>query len=542
VERGAVSEAEVDRALRRVLRARFRLGMFDPPQRNPYASIPMAVVDGPEHRALALEASRQSLVLLKNEGLLPFDPHKTKKLAVIGPAANIFLHGSQGYHGSNNHLVTPLAGIERRAGDSTTVSFTAGTVLPSGSGFPTNPVPERVLKAPDGKPGLRGEYFHGVDLSGAPAMTRRDSTLDFDWGDGSPGTSLPSDNFSVRWIGKLVPEKAGHYLLSITGDDGYRLSLDGKRIIDDWTDHAPRKRGAVMTLEAGRAYDLVLEYYERGGGALLQLSFAFVGNAADEAVKAARQADAVVFFAGVDELAADEEKDFPSLSLPEDQSKLFQAVLAANPRTVLVLSTGNPLVLNAREKSAPAIVQAWYAGQDTGTAIAEVLFGDTNPSGKLPITFYASLDDLPPMTDYDVRNGRTYMYLQKEPAFPFGHGLSYTSFQYDKLAISPSRVASNGTLRIEFELTNTGTRPGTEVAQLYVRPPQGPKKVLRAFRRVALDAGKQTQVLIDLNVAALAHYDAKSKRQVVDPGAYEVLVGASSADIRKSTKFEVGSR
>jgi beta-glucosidase len=541
VARGALAEADVNRALERVLAARFRLGMFDPAERNPYAAIGPSVVDGPEHRALALEAARESLVLLKNDGVLPLDANKTKRLAVIGPAAGVFLHGSAGYHGTNDHLVNPRDGILRRVGSSTKVSFVAGTVLPSGDGYPTAPVPESLLRTPGGKPGLGAEYFANPSLAGAPALSRVDASLDFSWGNGAPVPSLPSDGFSVRWSGKLVPKASGHHLLSITGDDGYRLTLDGKKIIEDWTDHAPRTRGAVTTLEAGRAYDVILEYYERGGGAELRFSYAFVENGAADAVKAAREADAVVFFAGVDALAADEEKDFPALALPEDQSKLLDAVLKANRRTVLVLQTGNPLVFTPREKSAPAILQSWYAGQDAGTAIAEVLFGDTNPSGKSPITFYGSLSDLPPMEDYDVRKGRTYMYLPTEPAFPFGHGLSYTNFRYENLAVSPPAARDGGTLRVEFDITNTGARSGTDVAQVYVRPPQGPKKVLRAFRRVSLDAGGKTHVSSELRVADLAHYDAKSQKNVVDPGRYELMVGASSSDIRLRATFDVAA-
>lgn len=343
----------------------------------------------------------------------------------------------------------------------------------------------------------------------------------------------------MRWTGKLVPNASGQHLLSVTGDDGYRLSLDGKVLVEDWTDHAPRTRGTVTSLEAGRAYDLVLEYYERGGGTELRFSFAFVGDAVPDAVEAAREADAVVFFAGVDALAADEEKDFPQLALPDDQSKLLDAVSKANPRTVLVLQTSNPLVLTPREKSAPAIVQAWYAGQDAGKAISEVLFGDTNPSGKLPITFYASLADLPTMEDYDVRKGRTYLYLAKEPAFPFGHGLSYTSFRYENLVVSPGTVRDGATRSVAFDVTNTGERAGTEVAQVYVRPPRGPRQELRAFRRLPLAAGARERVSIDLAVRELAHYDAKSRREIVDPGSYEILVGASSADIRQRATFEV---
>jgi beta-glucosidase len=539
VARGVLPEANVDRALSRVLAARFRLGMFDPPEKNPYASITKSVVDGPEHRALALEATRQALVLLKNDGVLPLDPKKTKKLAVIGPAANVFLHGSSGYHGTNNHLVTPRDGIARRAGTATIVSFVAGTVMPSGEGFPMTPVPESLLRTPDGKPGLRGDYFSNRTLTGAPALSRVDAKLDFAWGNGSPAPGLASDDFSVRWTGKLVPNASGNYVLQIKGDDGYRLSLDGKVIVEDWTDHGSRARGIVMALEAGRSYDLLLEFYEHGGGADLRFSYAFVQSGASDAVKAAREADAAIFFAAVDPLAADEEKDFPSLALPDDQSKLLDAVLKANPKTVLVLQSGNPLALTPREKSAPAILQAWYAGQDTGTAIAEVLFGDVNPSGKLPITFYASAADLPPMEDYDVRKGRTYMYLEKAPAFPFGHGLSYTRYDYANLVVSPSSVTQNGTLRIEFDLANTGARPGAEVAQAYVRPPRGPKKVLRAFRRVALDAGKKTHVTIDLAVNDLAHHDAAAGRAVVDPGSYELMLGASSSDIRQRAKFDV---
>jgi beta-glucosidase len=247
----------------------------------------------------------------------------------------------------------------------------------------------------------------------------------------------------------------------------------------------------------------------------------------------------VVFFAAVDALAADDEKDFPSLALPDNQSKLLDAVLKANPRTVLVLQSGNPLVLTPREKSAPAIVQAWYAGQDTGTAIAEVLFGDVSPSGKLPITFYASLADLPPMEDYDVRKGRTYMYLAKEPAFPFGHGLSYTKFDYQNLTLSQNVAKEDGSLRIEFDLVNSGARAGAEAAQIYVRPPRGPKQVLRAFRRVALDAGEKEHISLELAVKDLAHYDSGARRAIVDPGRYEILLGASSSDIRKRATFEV---
>ncbi|MGC4092669.1 MAG: glycoside hydrolase family 3 C-terminal domain-containing protein [Polyangiaceae bacterium] len=539
VKRGALSESQVDGALSRVLAARFRLGMFNPPARNPFASIPMSVVDAPEHRKLALEASRQSLVLLKNDGLLPFDARKTKKLAVVGPAANVFLHGSSGYHGSNQHLVTPREGITRRAGSATAVSFVAGTVLPSGDGLPTAVVPETLLRAPDGSPGLRGEYFTNATLSGAPALSRVDAKLDFAWGNGSPAAELPSDNFSVRWSGKLTPKQSGHYLLSVTGDDGCRLSVDGKRIVEDWTEHAPRARGAVTTLEAGHSYDIVLEYYERGGGAELHFSYAFMQNGTADAVKAAREADAVVFVAGVDSLAADEEKDFPSLELPADQSKLFEAVLKANPRTVLVLQSGNPLVLTPQQRSAPAILQAWYAGQDTGTAIAEVLFGDTNPSGKLPLTFYASVADLPPMEDYDVRKGRTYMYLSKPAAFAFGHGLSYTPFRYERLALSPTSARDSDTLHVEFDVVNAGARAGADVAQVYVHPPSGPQKVLRAFRRVQLEAGQKTRVAIELPVAELAHYDVAAKRAVVDAGRYELLLGASSVDIRARTSFDV---
>jgi beta-glucosidase len=539
VGRGLLSEADVDRALSRVLTARFRLGMFDPPERNPYASIGMSAIDSAEHRSLTLAAARESLVLLANDGILPLDARKTKKLAVIGPAANVFLHGSAGYHGSNHHLITARAGIEQRAGGTTTVTFVAGTPLPSGEGYPMAPVPESLLRTVEGQPGLRAEYFANRDLSGAPAFSRVDAQLDFTWGTGAGAPALPSDGFSARWTGQLVPKASGHYVLSVKGDDGYRLSLDGKRLIEDWTVHAPRARGAVTTLEAGRSYDVVLEYFEEGGGAELHFSYAFVENGSAEAVKAAREADVAIFVAGVDALAADEEKDFPSLALPEDQSKLFDAVLAANPRTVLVLQSGNPLLLRPRERSARAIIQAWYAGQDTGTAIAEVLFGDTNPSGKLPITFYASLADLPPMDDYDLRKGRTYMYLPNKPAFPFGHGLSYTQFQYEELSLAPTSVRPGETLRIELDVANTGARAGAEVVQVYVRPPRGPRRVLRAFQRVPLAERSRTHLSIDLAVDDLSHYDPGAKRNVVDPGRYAIEVGASSADIRLQAAFDV---
>jgi beta-glucosidase len=539
VAHGAISEADVDRALGRVLTARFRLGMFDPPERNPYASISMSEVDSPEHRKLALAAARESLVLLRNDGILPLDPSKTKKLAIIGPAAGTFQHGSPGYHGSNGHLVTPREGIERRAGSATAVSFVAGTILPGSPIATSQLVPETWLRTPDGQPGLRGQYFANRDLSGEPALTRTDRNVEFAWGNGSPAPSLPADGFSVRWTGKLVPPASGRYVLTVTSDDGSRLSLDGKRVLDDWTVHGPMPRHAVVTLQAGHAYDLVLEYFEASGGAEAQLSYALVGDETAAAVKAAREADAVVFVAGVDSSAGDEDRDFSSLALPNDQSELLDAVLKANPRTIVVLQTGNPLVLTARQKGAPAIIQAWYPGQDTGTALAEVLFGDTNPSGKLPITFYASLTDLPPMDDYDVRKGRTYMYLAREPAFPFGHGLSYTKFEYGHLSLSGTTLRPDGTLRVEFDLANAGARAGAEVVQVYVHAPRGPKKVLRAFRRVALERGAKTRVAIEVSIRDLAHYDPDAKRDVVDPGRYELDVGGSSADVRQRATFDV---
>jgi beta-glucosidase len=536
---GAISEADVDRALGRVLTSRFRLGMFDPPERNPYASIPMSEVDSPEHRKLALAAARESLVLLKNDGILPLDPSKTKKLAIIGPAAGMFQHGSPGYHGSNGHLVTPQEGIERRAGSATAVSFVAGTILPGSPVATSQLVPETWLRTPDGQPGLRGQYFANRDLSGEPALTRTDRNVEFVWGNGSPAPGLPADGFSVRWTGKFVPPTSGRYVLTVTSDDGSRLSLDGKRVLEDWTIHGPAPRHAVVTLQARHAYDLVLEYFEAGGGAEAHLSYALVGDETAAAVKAAREADAVVFVAGVDSTAGDEDRDFSSLALPDDQSDLLDAVLKVNPRTIVVLQTGNPLVLTARQKTAAAIIQAWYAGQDTGTALAEVLFGDTNPSGKLPITFYASLTDLPPMDDYDVRKGRTYMYLAREPAFPFGHGLSYTKFGYGPLSLSGTTVRPDGTLRVEFDLENAGARAGAEVAQVYVHPPRGPRKALRAFRRVALEHGAKTRIAIELSIRGLAHYDPDAKHDVVDPGRYELAVGGSSADIQQRATFDV---
>ncbi|HZU85340.1 MAG TPA: glycoside hydrolase family 3 C-terminal domain-containing protein, partial [Polyangiaceae bacterium] len=462
-----------------------------------------------------------------------------KRLAVVGPAASVFLHGSAGYHGTNGHLVAPLEAIERRAGAAVTVSFAAGTVLPGGEGVAMAPIPQAWLRTPDGRPGLLGQYFEGTGLSGRPALTRVDPDVDFGWGDGAPAPGLPSDDFSARWTGKLAVDKSGRYALWVTGDDGYRLSIDGKRVVEDWNDHGPRRRSAVMTLQAGRAYDLALEYYEHGGGAEIRLSYAKFEDGTAAALEVAKAADAVVFVGGVDASAADEESDFPSLALPDDQARLFDAVLEANPRTVLVLQTGNPLVLTPRQRSAPAIVQAWYAGQDSGTAIAEVLFGDTSPSGKLPITFYASLADLPPMDDYDVRKGRTYMYFPGEPAFPFGHGLSYTRFEYGALALSATSARRDGALRVEFDVANVGARAGAEVAQVYVHPPRGPRQQLRAFRRVMLAPGDRARVTVDLAVRDLAHYDAQAKRDVVDPGRYEIRVGGSSADVRRRATFDV---
>lgn len=542
VKDSLITEEEIDSALGRVLKARFLLGEFDPPEKVPYSRIPASVIDCQKHKALALRAARESMVLLKNENhFLPLDLEQINKIAVIGPNGNRIIYG--GYSGSSSFKITPFQAIQKRAAGQAEVFFEAGCGMASKEVL--SPITSKFL-VPDltGKGGLKGEYFNNMTLSGEPVLIRVDQTIDFDWDQGGPDPSVGTDHFSVRWTGKLKAPRSGTWQIGVTADDGIRLYLDGKLLIDDWTDHTATTYLTSVQFKAEKEYDINIEYYENGISSVMQLVADYEAeHSYTDAVALAETSDVVILVMGTDLAVSREGKDMDSLNLPGIQDAFIQAISNINPNVVLVLVNGNPLAVNWADAHVPAILETWYSGQSGATAVAEVLFGDVNPGGKLPITFYRSDAQLPAFHDYDITQGRTYMYLKEKPLYPFGHGLSYTAFDYLNLQISPDSIDQTEHVQISIDIQNIGNRAGDEVVQCYVKDIESsvvrPQKQLRGFQRIHLDAGETRTVQFVLGFEDLSFWDVENDQWAVEPGAFQVQIGSSSADIRVEGDFQV---
>jgi beta-glucosidase len=556
VRKGLITEGEIDIAVKRLFEARFKLGMFDAVERVKYAQIPFSVNDSDSNAELALEAARESMVLLKNaDGVLPLKKD-LKSILVVGPNADVVdvLYGN--YNGSSSRPVTPLEGIKRAVAQGTKVQYMLGCDWTMARAMA--PVPSSAFKPSAGRTdqnGLSAEYFLNVSLEGTPAVTGIDPAVVFDWDQSRPRPPIGHDNFSARWTGRLVPPKSGRYTLSITADDGFRLFLDGKKLFEDWTQHAPATKSSDLDLKAGREYDIRIEYYQLMGGASIRFNWAQPDeNPIRDAVKAAKASDAVIFVGGISPMLEGEEMpvdapgfkggDRTDIGLPKVQEDMIRALSATGKPVVLVLMTGSALAVNWAQQNAPAIVLAWYPGQAGGTALADVLFGDYNPAGRLPVTFYTGTDQLPPFEDYSMTN-RTYRYFMGKPLYPFGFGLSYTTFTYANLAMSEPRIKKEQCLNVSVDVTNTGAKTGDEVVQLYVKDVQGstqrPIRSLKGFRRISLCPGQTQTVRLTLRPEDLSMVNAEGK-WVVEPGRFEVLVGASSEDIRLRGGFEVAEQ
>jgi beta-glucosidase len=568
LEKGLIAESDIDTAVKRLMLARMRLGLFDPPERVGYAQIPYRVNQSEAHDRLARRMAQESVVLLKNDGLLPLS--RDKKVAVIGPNADEVMTLLGNYYGTPARPVTVLAGIRNAVASPGQVTYARGADLVEGRQDPRAipAIDPESLAAEGTAGGLRAEYFRGRELEGAPVLTRIDPRVDFRWDRGSPTNELvargelpadrglANDDFSVRWTGQLLPPVSGRYEVTVTGDDGFRLDVDGRRVIDEWTTTSrARARSVSLDLEAGRRYDVRLEYFEALRDAEIRLAWKRPGarEPLAEALDAARASDVVVFVGGLTGDVEGEEMavsypgfaggDRTDLALPLPQDKLLRALAATGKPIVVVLMTGSAIAVEWAQKNVPAIVVGWYPGQQGGNAVADVLFGAVSPAGRLPVTFYTSVEQLPPFADYDMK-GRTYRYFQGDPLYPFGHGLSYTRFEYSDLRIDRPRAGAHDVVNVSVSVKNVGARAGDEVVQLYARD-LGAKvaranKELRGFERVPLQAGEQRRIDFRLTPATdLAHYDAGTGMRAVAPGEYELQVGASSHDIRLTGRLSV---
>jgi beta-glucosidase len=539
VRQGLVSEQLVDVAVKRLFRARFRLGMFDPHERVPYANIPLSVNDSKKHRELAVEAARKSIVLLKNEGgLLPLRKD-LRTIAVIGPNADDVDLLLGNYNGIPSEPITPLEGIRRKVSEGTKVLYARGCDLAENAPA-LEVVPSNVLSTDiDGMPakGLKAEYFNNHDFQGDPFLTRIDEAVDFNWWQDPPVSGMRPDSFSVRWTGTFVPPVSGRYALGVRAFGGARFFLDDSLLNEATDRHNVFVEWKYVDLNRGVPRRMKLEYWDRRADASVQLIWSKPNlHLKEEAVAAARGADVVIMMMGLSPRLEGEEMpvDVPGfkggdrvdIGLPRLQEDLIQAVAAVGKPVVLVLLNGSALAVNWAADRIPAIVEAWYPGQAAGSGLGDVLFGDYNPAGRLPVTFYKSADQIPPFTDYNMR-GRTYRYFAGEPLYPFGFGLSYTTFAYRNLRLPPS-VHTGEKVLVSVDVQNTGKREGEEVVQLYVTDVQvtvpAPIRSLQGICRIYLKSGEKKSVSFSLEPRQLSLIDLQNRR-VVEPGIFEVSVG-----------------
>lgn len=544
VAQGLIKEADLDLALTRLFRARFQLGMFDPVAMVSFNQIPTSENDTPEHRKVSLQAARESIVLLKNENhALPLSP-AFKTIAVIGPNADQLDTLEGNYNGTPSQYVTVLDGIRSRLGSRAKVTFRQGSVLADGASVT---VPAYMLRPPTGKQdGLQGEYFDNANFSGKPKLVRVDEHIDFDWQDTAPTAGLPDHGYSVRWTGVFVPTISGTAQLGTERVDCWdckpgdtaQVFLDGKALTDDTgKGNAGHLTMHEISLEKGHSYTLKIQYSattDKGGIKLVWVPRS--EGLLQEAVEAAKNADAVILALGISPQLEGEEMpvkiegfkggDRTDIGLPKAQMNLFDAITATGKPVYVVLQNGSALAVNEINEKAQAILEAWYPGEEGGSAVADVLVGAFNPSGRLPVTFYKSVDQLPPFDDYSMSN-RTYRYFTGEPLYPFGYGLSYTSFGYSALRLEPV-VTAGQPFTVQVSVKNAGKVEGGEVVQLYLsnkdKPERAPLRAMLRFQRVSLHPGESNTITFELDPRAISVVDKDGVRKVL-PGNYAVWVG-----------------
>lgn len=544
--RGGIADSVIDRSVARVLRAKFELGLFEHPYADPDSA---AYWNGnAAHRALALDAARESIVLLENRGVLPLAA-SVRSIAVIGTDAVEARLG--GYSGPGNAKVTILDGIRAALGARSPRAVVRYASGPGRVSPEYAVVPGDALSSSDSGRrvrGLRGEYFDNNRLDGAPRVVRTDPRVDFGWTLNAPARGIPFDWYSVRWTGRLTVPAGGVHRLGVEANDGYRLYLDGRLVVDDWEKRSYGSRLAPVTLGPGSVHDIRLEYFESTGNARVKLVWdAGVANdwraKIDSAVAIARQSDVAVIAAGIEE---GEFRDRALLSLPGHQEELIERVAATGRPTIVVLIGGGAITMSRWLDGAGAVLAAWYPGEQGGRAVADVLFGDYDPAGRLPTTWPVSEGQLPLYYDHKpTGRGDDYLDLTGQPLFPFGYGLSYTTFEYSNLSVEPEQMAPDATARVRCRVKNTGARPGDEVVQLYVHDVLAsvarPVSQLEGFARVHLEPGEAKDVSFVLGPRELRMLD-RNMRWTVEPGRFRVLVGASSKDIRLRGELTVQDR
>lgn len=535
IKKGMVKEKEVDESVRRVLRCKFVSGLFDNPLVD--TNVTKQVNDCAEHRKMALEAAEQCIVLLKNENhTLPFQK-SIKSIAVLGPLADELL-GTH-YAGYGRKEVTVLEGIQKKFPHAK-VYYAKGAELDF-YGMP--PIESKYLSTVINGiklQGLKGEYFNNKELKGNPVFVRNDKMVDFNWKQGSPDPHIPADNFSVRWTGMLTSPETGFFQIGGCIDDGVRIWLGDSLIVDSWTGGSKRIEHQEVKLEKGRSYPIKMEYYEGTYTAHAQLCWTVdLFSQLPSALEAAKKADVSIIVVGTFSM---EGQDRAFTDLSASQEKLIKEVAKLGKPMAVVLHSGNVITMSRWIKDVPAIIESWYPGEEGGTAVANILFGDANPSAKLPCTVPKELgqvplnyNHLPEKTKTDGHIIATFLGCGNDPQFAFGHGLSYTDFKYSELRLSKKIIGKKENVSLTFNITNTGNREGAEVAQLYMHDKIAsiarPVKQLIDFKKIWLKPGETKQIIFIITPEKLSMYDI-NMNWVVEPGEFELMVGSSSEDIR----------
>lgn len=541
VKEGFITESQLDVSLYRILKARFELGLMDDDKDVSWAQIPISVVDSEPHKAMALEMAQKSITLLKNENnILPLSK-EVKKIAVIGPNADDSIAMWGNYNGFPSQTTTILAGITNKLSDER-------IFYDKGSNLVTGDVVTKSLFSLcewNGKKGFEATYWNSLDFLGeVVAKDQVVSPFNFNTGGATvfaPGVNL--EFFSAKYKSVFTSKEDQKIKLTINGDDGYRIFINGEKVIDNWGEHGAEKREYVLDAQSGLDYLIEIDYMQAAKDAVLQFDLGYLEefDSAD-IIKKASDSDVIIFVGGIspqvegEQMKVTEEGfkggDRTTIELPKIQRELIHSLKQTGKPVVLVLLSGSAIGIYPESKEVDAIIQAWYPGQAGGTAVADVIFGDYNPAGRLPVTFYKNDSQLPNYQDYSMKN-RTYRYFTANPLYPFGYGLSYTKFDIDNAKLNKNKINVGDNVHLTFNIENTGEYDGDELIQVYIRninDSEGPIKSLKAFERIHLKKGERKTMNIELPESSFESFDISLEEMRIVPGQYEVLYGTSSAD------------
>lgn len=533
---GLITEEQLDISIKRLFKLRFQMGMFDPDQRVPYAQIPISVLECQEHQEHALEMAHQSIVLLKNENnILPLK--KTlKKIAVVGPNANDETVLLANYYGYPSKVTTLLEGIKQKVGNDTEIIYRQGIGLTDNLVFTSTY--ESDLFSYNGTPGFFAEYFQNMEKKGIPGLSRMEEIIDYQWGDGQDiANGIIARELSATWKSTFIPNKSGEVCFKLHADDRANLYIDGvlQKKTGNTASYFP------INVQKGKKYDILIEYWQFADNAEITFDMGILEKTDCQTIASSvKDADVIIYAGGISAKLEGEEMgvniegfkqgDRTSISLPSIQSDMLKALHATGKPVVFVLMTGSAIGLDWESKHLPAILNAWYGGQAGGKAIADVLFGDYNPAGRLPISFYKSVEDLPDFEDYNMNN-RTYRYFTGEVIYPFGYGLSYTTFQYDQLELQT--LPGKKGIKVSVVVRNTGHRDGDEVVQLYLshlnKTKHIPLKSLKGFKRTHLASGESKKVEFLLSRKDLSIV-SETGESIYYPGDINITIGGGQPD------------